>query len=76
MRGVMTPGAATMRQNEAGEDAARRWRFGRAEFDERALSLTVDSRTIEIEPKPLRALRHLLVHAGNVVTKDALVRAV
>lgn len=54
----------------------RRWRFGRAEFDERSFDLSVDGRVVQIEPKPLRLLQHLLAHAGEVIHKDALVRAV
>lgn len=53
----------------------RRWRFGRAEFDERSLNLKIDGRTVELEPKPLRVLQHFLHHAGEVVGKDALIRA-
>lgn len=54
----------------------RRWRFGRAEFDEREQALKLDGKAVEIERKPLLVLQHLLLHAGEVVAKDALVRAV
>ena len=54
----------------------RRWRFGRVELDEREQALKIDGRAVEIERKPLLVLRHLLEHAGEVVAKDALVRAV
>lgn len=54
----------------------RRWQFGRAELDERNLMLQVDGREVEIEPKPLELLRHLLENASLLVTKDALIRAV
>ncbi|MGQ0621744.1 MAG: AAA family ATPase [Panacagrimonas sp.] len=54
---------------------ARRWRFGKAELDERSLVLKVDGRAVAIEPKPLEVLICLLERAGEVVTKDALMRA-
>ncbi|MGQ0621966.1 MAG: winged helix-turn-helix domain-containing protein [Panacagrimonas sp.] len=70
-------GAGALAQNLAtGKVPARRWRFGGVELDERSLILNVDGRTVEIEPKPLRVLLHLLDRAGEVVTKDALMRAV
>lgn len=65
-----------MRQNQAEPGILRRWRFGGVEFDERELALKLDGSAVEIEPKPLLVLRHLLEHAGEVVTKDALIRAV
>lgn len=71
------PGAQTMRPIEASEAMPpRRWQFGRAAFDERSLTLSIDSRAVEVERKPLELLRHLLHRAGEVVTKDALIRAV
>ncbi|MGQ0620436.1 MAG: AAA family ATPase [Panacagrimonas sp.] len=65
-----------MRPNEEQAAPLRRWRFGRVEFDEHELALKLDGKTVEIERKPLLVLRHLLLNAGEVVTKDALVRAV
>lgn len=59
-----------------GATPLRRWRFDRVEFDERTLRLSVDGVGVEIEPKPLRLLQHLLAHAGEVIHKNALVRAV
>ena len=38
--------------------------------------MTVDGRAVEIEPKPLQVLVHLLENAGKLVTKDALIQAV
>jgi DNA-binding winged helix-turn-helix (wHTH) protein/class 3 adenylate cyclase len=52
------------------------WKFGNAEFDERALELLVDGEPVELERKPLEVLRHLLWHAGEVVTRDELLDAV
>lgn len=54
----------------------RRWSFARCALDERSLQLTRDGFPVEIEPKPLEMLRHLLEHAGEVVGKDELMRAV
>lgn len=58
------------------DDRLRIWRFGRVEFNERELTLKLAGQPVEIERKPLLVLRHLLHRAGEVVTKDALVRAV
>jgi DNA-binding winged helix-turn-helix (wHTH) protein len=54
----------------------RRWRFASAVFDEGTWSLTVDGRTAPIEGKPLELLHELLLHAGELVTKDELLAAV
>ncbi len=50
----------------------RRWSFAACVFDEANWSLTVDDARVPIETKPLELLRELLLHAGNVVTKDEL----
>lgn len=52
------------------------WRFDNAEFDERALELRVGGKPVELERKPLEVLRHLLWHAGEVVTRDELLDAI
>lgn len=52
------------------------WRFERCVFDESSLELRVDGSRVELERKPLEVLRHLLRHAGEVVTKDELQAAV
>lgn len=52
------------------------WRFGDAEFDERAWTLRLRGVELELEPRPLEILAHLLRHAGEVVTKDELLEAV
>lgn len=52
------------------------WKFANAQFDDRTLELKVDGGVVELERKPLEVLRHLLWHAGEVVTKDELLDAV
>jgi DNA-binding winged helix-turn-helix (wHTH) protein/tetratricopeptide (TPR) repeat protein len=49
-----------------------RWRFGRCGFDGSSLSLSVDDQIVPLEPKPLELLMFLLLHAGEVVTKEEL----
>ncbi len=49
-----------------------RWRFGRCGFDGSSLSLSVDDQAVSLEPKPLELLMFLLLHAGEVVTKEEL----
>ncbi len=59
------------------EDASGRlWRFAGCEFDELSLQLRVKGRAAELELKPLEVLLQLLLHAGEVVTKEALLDAV
>ncbi|MBI3171579.1 MAG: winged helix-turn-helix domain-containing protein, partial [Hydrocarboniphaga effusa] len=53
----------------------RRFLFGPVVFNEQSLELTVDGRPVELDRKPLEVLRHLLLHAGEVVTKDELAEA-
>ena len=50
----------------------RRWAFGACVFDEANWALIVDGTRVPVETKPLELLRELLVHAGNVVSKDEL----
>lgn len=54
----------------------RRWSFGRCTFDEASWALTVDGRRVAMESKPLKLLRELLIHAGNVVTKEHLLDSI
>jgi eukaryotic-like serine/threonine-protein kinase len=61
---------------DAARPVTRIWKFVNAEFDERALELTVAGEAVELERKPLEVLRHLLWHAGEVVTRDELLDAV
>ena len=52
------------------------WHFERCRFEEAGLELWVADELVELERKPLEVLRHLLRHAGEVVTKDELQAAV
>lgn len=52
------------------------WHFDHCRFDEASLELWVADELVELERKPLEVLRHLLRHAGEVVTKDELLNAV
>src|SRR6202162_6397148 len=56
--------------------SGRLWRFGECEFDELRLELRVRGATVGLEVKPLEVLRHLLLHAGEVVTKEELLEGV
>jgi serine/threonine protein kinase/DNA-binding winged helix-turn-helix (wHTH) protein len=66
-------------QGAAGEIAGasgRVWRFADYEFDELARELRVKGRSVELETKPLDVLLQLLLHAGEVVTKEELLESV
>src|SRR5829696_4966956 len=52
------------------------WRFADCELDELRRGLRVRGRAVEIEAKPWEVLRQLLLHAGEVVTKDELLESV
>lgn len=52
------------------------WHFDHCRFEEASLELWVAGEPVELERKPLEVLRHLLRHAGEVVTKDELQNAV
>ena len=58
------------------DTSGRLWRFAGCEFDELSLQLRVKGRAAELELKPLEVLLQLLLHAGEVVTKEALLDAV
>ena len=51
---------------------SRLWRFGQCEFDESSRQLRVKGQAVELESKPLEVLCQLLLHAGEVVTKEEL----
>src|SRR5580692_6725430 len=57
---------------EVAESSGRLWRFADYEFDELARELRVKGRSLELESKPLDILLQLLLHAGEVVTKEEL----
>src|ERR1700723_1701136 len=69
-----------MNYNEAAGETAqtsgRVWRFADYEFDELGGVLRVKGRAVDIESKPLDILLQLLLHAGEVVTKEELLEAV
>ncbi len=54
----------------------RNWRFGNCEFDDFSRELRVNGQPVDLESKPLDVLQQLLLHAGEVVTKDELIDAV
>jgi TolB-like protein/DNA-binding winged helix-turn-helix (wHTH) protein/lipoprotein NlpI len=59
-----------------GDVQARCWAFGDCEFDELRRELRVNGEVIELEPKPIEVLHQLLLHAGQVVTKEDLLESV
>ena len=52
------------------------WRFAGCEFDELGHELRVRGTRVDVEAKPLEVLHQLLLHAGEVVTKDELLESV
>jgi serine/threonine protein kinase/DNA-binding winged helix-turn-helix (wHTH) protein/Tfp pilus assembly protein PilF len=63
----------------AGKDqelSGRVWRFADYEFDEMGRELRVNGHAVEVESKPLDVLLQLLLHAGEVVTKEELLESV
>jgi serine/threonine protein kinase/DNA-binding winged helix-turn-helix (wHTH) protein len=62
-------------KTEDQETNGRLWRFARCEFDEFSRALRVDGQPVELESKPLEVLYQLLLHAGEVVTKEELLEA-
>jgi DNA-binding winged helix-turn-helix (wHTH) protein/serine/threonine protein kinase len=58
------------------ETGGRLWRFDRYEFDELRRSLRVNGKPVDVETKPLDILLQLLLHAGEVVTKEELLESV
>jgi serine/threonine protein kinase/DNA-binding winged helix-turn-helix (wHTH) protein len=58
------------------ESAGRIWRFEAFEFDEAGRELRSNGATIELESKPVEVLYQLLLHAGEVVTKEELLESV
>ena len=67
---------AALSSAESLPSRSRCWRFASTVFDERTLELTVDGEPVDIERKPSEVLLYLLLHAGEVVTKDELLDAV
>src|SRR5258708_3007628 len=69
-----------MNYNESTREVARSsgrvWRFADYEFDELGRELRVKGRALDLESKPLEILLQLLLHAGEVVTKEELLESV
>ena len=63
-------------QVNAQESCGRLWRFADCEFDELSLQLRVKGQAVDLELKPLEVLLQLLLHAGEVVTKEELLDSV
>ena len=61
---------------EVAETSGRLWRFADYEFDELGRELRVKGKPVELESKPLDILLQLLLHAGEVVTKEELLESV
>jgi DNA-binding winged helix-turn-helix (wHTH) protein/serine/threonine protein kinase len=61
---------------EVAETSGRLWRFADYEFDELGRELRVKGGVVELESKPLDILLQLLLHAGEVVTKEELLESV
>ena len=58
------------------ESSGRAWRFADHEFDELRRELRVRGKPVELEAKPIDILLQLLLHAGEVVTKEELLESV
>jgi serine/threonine protein kinase/DNA-binding winged helix-turn-helix (wHTH) protein len=58
------------------DTSGRLWHFADYEFDELGRELRVRGQTVELEAKPLDVLLQLLLHAGEVVTKEELLESV
>jgi DNA-binding winged helix-turn-helix (wHTH) protein/TolB-like protein len=52
------------------------WRFADCEFDDLRRELRLSGTAVDVEVKPLDVLHQLLLHAGEVVTKDELLDTV
>jgi eukaryotic-like serine/threonine-protein kinase len=61
---------------EVADSSGRLWRFADYEFDELARELRVKGTAVDLESKPLDILLQLLLHAGEVVTKEELLESV
>lgn len=58
------------------EPTGHLWSFGPCEVDERKRELKVHGAGVDLESKPWEVLHQLLLHAGEVVTKEELLEAV
>ena len=62
--------------DEVSKASGRLWRFADYDLDEMRRELRVKGRPVELESKPLDILLQLLLHAGEVVSKEELLEAV
>src|SRR6202790_515378 len=62
--------------DEVSTASGRLWRFADYELDEMGRELRLKGRPVYLESKPLDILLQLLLHAGEVVTKDELLESV
>jgi predicted ATPase/DNA-binding winged helix-turn-helix (wHTH) protein len=69
-------GQAEVTREEPLMPTAPSWRFDPFRLDPVAPSLWRDEQLMALPPKPLAVLAYLVAHAGQVVTKDALLEAV
>jgi eukaryotic-like serine/threonine-protein kinase len=63
-------------QADASAAFGRVWSFASCEFDDSCLELRVGGASVDLELKPMEVLLQLLVHAGEVVSKERLLDAV
>lgn len=63
-------------EQETRERTSYSYRFGTAEFDEARFELRVAGLPVDVERRALEVLAYLLRHAGEVVTKEELLREV
>jgi DNA-binding winged helix-turn-helix (wHTH) protein/serine/threonine protein kinase len=64
------------REGEGSPLSGRAWRFANCDFDESRRQLFVDGHPVDLESKPFDVLYQLLLHAGEVVSKDELLESV
>ncbi len=63
-------------EHDVSERPSYCYRFGTAEFDEARFELRVAGLPVDVERRALEVLAYLLRHAGEVVTKEELLREV
>ncbi len=69
-------GALSSEYDARSAPPGRVWRFTNFEFDEYSRELRSADGVVELESKPLEVLYQLLLHAGEVVTKEELLESV
>src|SRR6267378_2402986 len=63
-------------QGDAAAVFGRVWSFASCEFDDTRLELRVSGALVDLELKPLEVLLQLLVHSGEVISKERLLDSV